>query len=812
MISSFAYASRAVAHSLPRLCGPNPTMTAPPAHPSAGPPRDTLLASRDWLDHAPGCMAILRGPQHVFQWANADYRRLVGALDLIGRPASEAAPESRSQGFPALLDQVYETGTPYVARGMHVTLERAPGASPEDRWFDFTYAPVRAADGYVTGIVVHGHDVTQHIQAVEDLRRSEATLSAVLEALPVGVVIADAAGRILRDNAANRALWGVPPETTSWEQYADWVGFHPDTGRRIRAEEWAMSRALLKGETVRGELVECQPFDGGPRRFYLNNAAPVRDPDGRIVGGVVAELDVTEARAAQHTLEARTAELVVAQQRLEVALAAGGMGVWDWNVRTGESRWNEQLYALLRLPAPADGVARGERFIAMVHPDDRPRFDAAISRALADRGEFTDEFRVVHADGEVRWLVGRGKVICDAAGEPERMVGINFDVTERRANEQQLRELDVRRNEFLAMLGHELRNPLAPLANVVKLMERQVDAGEQQVVITQIVKRQVAQMSRLVDDLLEVSRVTQGRIELRKENVLLASPVLSGVEMVRPLLREQQQSLEIDVATDIDVVVDPARLTQIVANLLNNAAKYTPPGGRISVSAHAEADWVDLAVIDDGMGIDAQLLPRVFDLFAQGATTLDRSQGGLGIGLSLVKRLVELHGGSVRADSAGPGRGATFTVRLPRVERRRSTRGAAAGLPTKPLSPTAILVVEDNVDAADTLRMVLEADGHRVAVARDGPSAIDAARAFSPRLVLLDIGLPGMDGHAVARALRNEAAVPELAIVGLSGYGHAADHERGQAAGLDAYLVKPADLDQIYEAAVAALRRRARQD
>lgn len=307
-------------------------------------------------------------------------------------------------------------------------------------------------------------------------------------------------------------------------------------------------------------------------------------------------------------------------------------------------------------------------------------------------------------------------------------------------------------------------------------------------------------MARLVDDLLEVSRITQGRIELRMQNVLVATPVYAAIEASRPLARDKQQHIDVHIEPgDLDVVADPARLTQIISNLVMNSVKYTPRDGRIQVSARAAEDGhLELKVEDNGVGISQELMPEVFDMFTQDKRTIDRSEGGLGLGLALVKRLVELHGGTVDAQSAGSGRGATFTVRLPQHGRRQELRPTALRKEAVDLTPLSILVVDDNRDAADTLAALLAIDGHRLSVAYDGTQALDMARREAPEVVFLDLGLPGMDGFEVARQLRKMPGAGSALLVALSGYAQAADRAATQGSGFDDHLAKPADLGQVY--------------
>jgi two-component system CheB/CheR fusion protein len=363
-----------------------------------------------------------------------------------------------------------------------------------------------------------------------------------------------------------------------------------------------------------------------------------------------------------------------------------------------------------------------------------------------------------------------------------------------------LAEGDRRKDEFLATLAHELRNPLAPLRNGLALLrlQRRGDPAVEQV--SGMMERQVQLMARLIDDLLDVSRITRGKIELRKGPVDLAAAAAQAVEAARPLIEERGHRLEVALPpAPVRLEADAARLEQVLSNLLNNAAKYTEPGGRIALTAERHGGEVVIRVKDSGIGIRPEMLPRVFDLFQQADRVEGRVSEGLGIGLTLVRRLVELHGGRVTAHSQGPGRGSEFVVRLPLpAEAPRAGAGRAARGPVK-APGRRVLVVEDNPDAAESLALLLRAAGHEVRVAADGPAALEAAAAFRPQVVLLDIGLPKMDGYEVARRLRRGAGRDGLLLVALSGYGQEEDRRRSRAAGFDAHLVKPADLDALQE-------------
>jgi len=650
------------------------------------------------------------------------------------------------------------------------------------------------------GLAIFFLDIAARHEALVALQAREAQLQAIFDTAPVGLLFAKAPDGILISGNRKAAEILGHPELLSdkLSGYDERVAVHAD-GRDVAIDEYPLVRAL-RGES-RAEL-ECLYRRGDGRLVWIHNfAEPVRDAEGKITGALVAAVDVDREHRALQALKELTEELRETQLRLDVALDAGRMGVWHWCPASDEAHWNRQMFELLGLPPGVD--ARGlasPLFIAATHPEDRPLIEAGIEKTRAGYTPPDTETRVVHPNGEVRWIHNRSKAIFDEQGTVTSIVGVSFDVTEQKLAQQSLLEADRHRNEFLAMLGHELRNPLAPIANAVRLLEKKELRPDQYGAAVQIIRRQSEQLARLVDDLLEVSRVTQGRIELYRENILAITAVLSAAESVRPLMRDQAQELEIDVPTDVHLLADPARLTQIVANLLSNAAKYTQRGGRVSVRARAvDETWFEIAVADNGAGIEPDLLPRVFDLFSQGAATIDRSRGGLGVGLALVKRLVEMHGGSVRAESAGLGQGATFTVRLP-LPMRAETPHSVHDDSSAAVEPRSILVVDDNADAAHSLATLLECDGHEVRVAYDGISALEVAREFRPQVVLLDIGLPKLDGYAVARALRREPNLAKTIIIAVSGYGQRPDREKSKLAGFDAHLLKPAELTAIYRA------------
>ena len=358
------------------------------------------------------------------------------------------------------------------------------------------------------------------------------------------------------------------------------------------------------------------------------------------------------------------------------------------------------------------------------------------------------------------------------------------------------------------MLGHELRNPLAPMLTALQLMR--LRGGAELERERQVLERQTRHLVRLVDDLMDVSRITRGKVELRRQLVEIASVVARAIEIASPLIEQRAQHLEVAVPPQGMLVdADPARLAQVLANLLTNAAKYTPSGGRVEVSATRQGSQIELRVRDDGIGIAPELLPRIFDLFVQGERSSDRSSGGLGLGLAIVKSLVQLHAGQVSAQSEGLGRGTTFVVLLPAAAARRLALVPEEAAPQRTDAPSLrVLVVDDNVDAADMLGEILRELGHEVRVAHDGPAALVAASDFEPHLALLDIGLPVMDGYELAERLRDLPGRAGLRLIALTGFGQESDRARALEAGFHEHFVKPVDIDQLASALRPVRRRR----
>jgi PAS domain S-box-containing protein len=528
------------------------------------------------------------------------------------------------------------------------------------------------------------------------------------------------------------------------------------------------------------------------------------DLEGEVTARTNAEESLRRANAElERRVAERTRELQESEERhrLLVELNPNALLIYDGGKVVFA---NPAAAQMLGRSGPEDLVGRSTlEFLAPAQHE----VLAARWQKVLDTGEPAPplEQAWVRADGglvEVETtahrFVWRGrpqlKVIARDVGERKRLEG------ELRRRAEELADDDRRKDEFLATLAHELRNPLAPIGNAVEVLR--AGAGpEAQAEVVAMIGRQLRQMVRLVDDLLDVSRITRGKISLREERVDLAAVVRSALETSRPLTDAARQRVIVTLPpAPVSVTGDPTRLSQVVANLLNNATKYTAEGGRIELAVARENGAAVVRVRDEGIGIPAELLPRVFDLFVQADRSLERSRGWLGIGLTLVKSLVELHGGTVEAKSNGPGKGSEFTVRLPAAaDVVPAAEPPAVAPPAAGAASKRVLVVDDNVDSAESLAMLLKVNGHEVRVAYDGPAALLEAAAFMPEVVLLDIGLPGMSGYEVARKLRELPEAKGALLVAQTGWGQAEDRRRSKEAGFDHHLVKPVDVPKLLE-------------
>ena len=618
---------------------------------------------------------------------------------------------------------------------------------------------------------------------------SEQRLRTIFTSIGDGVIATDHAGRIERMNT-------VAEELTGWELH-EARGRPLDDVFRIVHEhtrevvENPVSRVLREGCIV-GLANHTALLARDGREFVIEDtAAPIRHEDGALDGVVLVFQNATPRRQAERKLAER-------EQQFQVL--ADNIPALCWMAdETGEALWfNSRWYEYTGTTPEA---MRDSGWQSVIDPEALPSVIERWQASVASGTRFEMVFGLKGADGTLRPFLTRGAPVRDAAGQIVRWFGTNVDISEQQAAQDSLRLADRRKDEFLAILAHELRNPLAPVSNAVQLLKGRGEDAQMREWACTIIERQVQSMARMLDDLLDVSRITRGTLTLQKQRVSLASVLDNAVEVAQPIVTARRHHLRVNLRPHtIEVEVDPLRLSQLIGNLLINAAKYTDPGGRIELSAVAVDQRVTVSVRDSGIGLEAESAGRIFEMFSQVKTALDRSEGGLGIGLALVKGLAELHGGSVEAHSPGLGRGSTFSVHLPLAECVSSSAPGSTSIAQVELAEASqrrVLVADDNRDAALTLRALLELDGHEVHVAHDGQSALEIAERLQPQIAILDIGMPKLNGYEIARRIRSAAWGPGMRLVALTGWGQEGDRQRALAAGFDEHVTKPVDPHEL---------------
>jgi PAS domain S-box-containing protein len=628
-------------------------------------------------------------------------------------------------------------------------------------------------------------DITERERVEEALRRSEARYRALAEASSQAVWAQGPAPGSGGDYPSTRWWEEVTGQSIEEQANLGWIDrVHPDDRERVRT---AWSSAMETGNPYQIEY-RLLARDGG-LRVVLARAVPVRGPEGEIWEWVGTLADVTERHHAETALR-ETAE------RLSLAFAAADLGDWSWDAGTDVVTLSPRAAEMLGL---AELQTTWVRLREQLHVDDRDRASLAVERAVAARDEYEIEYRVL-GDGEMRWILAKGKAQQAEDGRIRRMIGVMQDVTARKRVEEDLREADRRKNEFLAMLAHELRNPLAPLRNAAHVLGL-VAPGDPVVENARgLIERQVSHMARLLEDLLDVSRISRGKILLRTEPLDLVQVVREAAEDHRSLLEARGLTLRLELPDGpVRISGDRTRLSQVMGNLLQNARKFTNPQGSVTVRLAVGEGEARVEVEDTGIGLEPEVLDRLFEPFSQADRSLDRTRGGLGLGLALVKRLIELHGGGVEASSAGSGQGSCFTLRLPLQPEVAAAPDSLAAPDSAPQEPAAarklrLLLVEDNPDVAEGLALMLQLSGHEVTLAATGSEGLAVARDLRPDLALCDIGLPGgMDGYDLARALRASEETAGIRLIALSGYGQEEDKRLARDAGFDQHLTKPVD-------------------
>ncbi len=645
-------------------------------------------------------------------------------------------------------------------------------------------------------------DITERKQAELQTLQNAELFSSLIEQAPIGTYVVDAQLHLRQINpVAMPAFPGIEPLIgRSLEEVTEILW-----GAELCAGIMARFRHTLEtGERYISPRFAQVRNDHGDEEAYEWEIQRVMLPEGGY--GVVCYFnDITPRHRAERAL-------VESEERVRLATAATGVGIWEWNVITNTVWWDEPMFHIYGIPPRPDGMVQYEDWSHAVLPEDLAENLKILEETVIKGGSSARSFRIRRrSDGAVRHVECVETTRVNAQGQVEWVVGTNLDVTERKlaaealvANAKQLTEADRRKDEFLAMLAHELRNPLAPMRNMTEVLKTATLNEEEKQNSLAILTRQLGNMSRMIDDLLDAARITQGKIELRKKVVALEEIVKAAVSLAQAdgMKRGQEVLLQLpDEAVHLDA--DPTRIEQVLGNLLNNARKYSDDGSPIQVSVERDGSDVVITVSDHGVGIDAQLLPRIFELFVQGSRSLERERGGLGIGLTLAERLVRLHGGSIEAKSAGTGHGSEFSVRLPMLmdvksEASEKRPGAPAAGAVRERARR-ILIVDDNEDSACSLALLHERRGHETRIAFTGPDAVAAAAEFLPEVVILDVGLPGMNGFEVAKCIRALPGLADALLVAMSGYGSDEDLAEGKRAGFNEYLVRPVDLKKLRE-------------
>ena len=710
----------------------------------------------------------------ITSW-NAGAERLFGhsAAEAIGQPITLIIPPDRRAEEQVIIER--------LRAGERIdhfeTVRVAKSGRPVD--ISLTISPLRGPDGRIVGASKVARDVTARRQAEERLR----TLAAVVEQSNDFVGISTPDMRPLFVNEAGRRMVGLAsPEEVSRTSVLDY--FHPDDRPLVEA---VAVPALLRDGCWSGE-VRFRHFRTGKPIHTMWNVTAIRDDDGRPIAWATVSPNLDALKAAEASVresEERLRTLADNVAQFAWMADAGGGIVWY------NKRWFDYTGTTLE-------EAQGWGWTAVLHPDHVERVVARIRHSW-DTGEvWEDTFPMRARDGTYRWFLSRAIPIRDAEGMVLRWFGTNTDVTEQRQAEEALKQADRRKDEFLATLAHELRNPLSPVRNSLEIMKRSDGDRELLERARATIDRQVTHLERLVDDLLDVSRITCDKLELRRQRLDIATVVAQALETCRPAMEACRHTLHVDLPSEpLHVDADPVRLEQVLANLLSNAAKYTDPGGQIRLSVRRDGDHVLASVRDTGIGIPRDMLAQVFEMFTQVPGTGTRIHAGLGIGLTLVRRLVAMHGGTVEARSDGPGRGSEFVVRLPIAPDTAATAAAAPSDGTRPAGRRRVLVVDDNRDASESLAYLLDMMGHHTRLAYDGLEAVEAALAFEPDVVLLDIGLPKLNGFEVAQRLREQVRGKPPVLIALTGWGQEADRRRSREGGFDHHLVKPVDPDTI---------------
>jgi PAS domain S-box-containing protein len=759
----------------------------------------TLVRLKELMSDNPAQQARLAGLAQTIARRLDDLKQTIAVMR--GGNRSGALEIVRSDAGKVLMDDVREAVAAMQRVEATLLRQRAAESEASSRITVLSIlVPAILGVILVCGVFsLSRRNMAQRQQAADMMAEQRERLRVTLASIGDAVIITDTEGRISYLNA-------VAEYVTGWRQ-DEVVGEPLDTVFRIvneqtrEAVENPARKALRDGVIVGLANHTVLLRKDGTERPIDDSAAPIRAGKGRVLGCVLIFRDISERRQAEQ-------ELWQSRELQRITLASIGDAVITTDTE-GRITYLNAVAEGLTSWALAD--AAGEPLTTVfniINEQTRQPVKNPATRALREGVivGLANHTVLITKDGTERPIDDSAAPIKDEQGHVVGCVLIFRDVAERRQAEKRiyglmidLQEADHRKDEFLAMLAHELRGPLAPLSHMLEIMKRTVGDGDLLQQARGTMERQLSQLVRLVDDLLDVSRITRNKLELRAERLELASVLHHAVETCRPLAESLKHEVSVTwLPEPVYVHGDPVRLAQVFSNLLNNGCKFTEPGGRIWVSAERQGSDVLVSVKDTGIGIPPAMLPRIFDLFTQGDRTLERSQGGLGIGLTLAKHLVEMHGGTVDASSEGPGLGSTFVVRLPiLVEMREATQLPAPTLGKHTAGPRRILVVDDNTDSAETLAKLLRLTGHETWLAYDGLQAIEAAEQFRPDLVLLDIGLPRLNGFDACRRIREHVWGRDMVLVALTGWGQEGDRRKTKDAGFDHHMTKPVDYNAL---------------
>lgn len=713
-----------------------------------------------------------------------------------------------------------------------------PTAKGTPKWWDVRISPIQNDSGYMEGFLCVSRDITYLRQASETILREQDFSKAQKDALEMAVsnaplsqvlsTIAMAAEKytdgamlasilLLDEDGQHVKLGAAPSLPASYNEAIDGAPIGPAAGscgtaaftkqqvfvRDIQSDPlWESHKHIAAAHGLAAcwsrPILSSQRKVLGTFAFYYRE---IRDPTQREVQVMdvlihTATLILEKHHEIQERKNAETA-LQASEAKFRTITNAMPQIVWSTRPDGYHDYYNERWYEFTGVPY---GSVDGEGWNDLFHPEDQPRAMELWSHSLRTGAPYEIEYRLRHHTGEYRWTLGRASPVVDEQGRITRWMGTCTDIHEQKLLQDTLQQSDRRKDEFLAMLAHELRNPLAPIAAAAQMLSFGKLSEDRLQRLSEVIARQSEHMKSLIEDLLDVSRVTRGLITLDKATVDIKRIASEALEQVRPLLEARSHHLETHISFD-DAAVDgdEKRLIQVISNLLTNAAKYTPNGGRIALGVDVSESFVTVTVRDNGIGMSSDLLRNAFDLFAQGSRTPDRAQGGLGIGLALVRSLVQLHGGSIKAYSQGEGCGSEFAVTLPRLHRNEAHYRPTSHSVDAPVSEDGlrVMVVDDNVDAAQLLAMFVETIGHNPSVEYRAMRAIECAQKILPDVCLLDIGLPDIDGYELARRLRDLPGMGEVVLIAVTGYGQRQDIEAAMAAGFNHHFVKPVDTNQL---------------